>query len=486
MGRENFERIRAPEKFIKRANIEKFSVFPYRTEFDRDRDRILYSKAFRRLKGKTQVFFSAGDDHLRTRLTHTLEVSQIARTISSNLKLDNVLTEAIALGHDIGHTPFGHVGERSLNHIMNNCDTLGNFQNEMKDCDKGFKHNLQSLRVLCDLEKIYGQRGLNLTNFTLWGIKNHTSSIYKRKCESFIQKNIGSEDPACYLRRNPLPCKQLGQLIVEFYSQYDNVFCIENNKCAWSFEGFIVRWADEIAQRHHDFEDALKMGVIDRQEIIQIFEKNLSPFLKRNTKNDQINYSILLLLKNAKNDAEFLPYLSKFIINLYTNSLIESSINNINSFLIDKNIKSRRSFISCYSKLHESDVDNIISFSPDFERRDKEIQDFLRNRILNSYKVQQMDGRGSFIIRKLFKAYITNPRQLHDLTIFSVFRNYDHSFWDKDENNMQLIGELRNDINSAKYKSDPKFQISLLRVICDYISGMTDDFAIIQYKHLYG
>ncbi len=127
-----------------------------RTEFQRDRDRIIYSKAFRRLKHKTQVFISPEGDHYRTRLTHTLEVSQIARTIARSLRLNEDLTEAIALGHDLGHTPFGHAGERVLNEI----------------CSKGFKHNEQSVRVVEILEK--SRKGLNLTYEVRDGIRCHT------------------------------------------------------------------------------------------------------------------------------------------------------------------------------------------------------------------------------------------------------------------------------------------------------------------------
>ncbi|HBN84995.1 MAG TPA: deoxyguanosinetriphosphate triphosphohydrolase [Clostridiales bacterium] len=126
-----------------------------RTDFQRDRDRILYSKAFRRLKHKTQVFISPEGDHYRTRLTHTLEVSQIARTIARSLKLNEDLTEAISHGHDIGHTPFGHAGERVLNRV----------------CPLGFKHNQQSLRVVDVLES---GKGLNLTMEVRDGILNHT------------------------------------------------------------------------------------------------------------------------------------------------------------------------------------------------------------------------------------------------------------------------------------------------------------------------
>ncbi|MGI6722248.1 MAG: deoxyguanosinetriphosphate triphosphohydrolase [Anaerovoracaceae bacterium] len=129
-----------------------------RTDFQRDRDRIIHSKAFRRLMHKTQVFLAPEGDHFRTRLTHTLEVSQIARTISRSLMLNEDLTEAISLGHDLGHTPFGHNGEAVLNEIY----------------PHGFSHNEQSLRVVDVLEKSQGRRGMNLTAEVRDGILHHT------------------------------------------------------------------------------------------------------------------------------------------------------------------------------------------------------------------------------------------------------------------------------------------------------------------------
>ncbi len=137
---------------------------PLRTEYQRDRDRILHSKAFRRLKHKTQVFFSPYDDHFRTRMTHTLEVSQIARTISRALELNEDLTEAIALGHDLGHTPFGHSGERVLNELM----------------PDGYRHNEQSVRVVEFIED------LNLTQETLDGILNHSYHMMPNTLEGQV------------------------------------------------------------------------------------------------------------------------------------------------------------------------------------------------------------------------------------------------------------------------------------------------------------
>lgn len=138
-----------------------------RTDFQRDRDRIIHSKAFRRLKHKTQVFLSPAGDHYRTRLTHTLDVAQIARTISRALDLNEDLTEAIALGHDLGHTPFGHAGERTLDHL----------------CPEGFRHNEQSLRVVNVLER---KGGLNLTQEVRDGILCHTGDKMPQTLEGKV------------------------------------------------------------------------------------------------------------------------------------------------------------------------------------------------------------------------------------------------------------------------------------------------------------
>ncbi|HHW43658.1 MAG TPA: deoxyguanosinetriphosphate triphosphohydrolase [Desulfotomaculum sp.] len=140
-----------------------------RTAFQRDRDRIIHSKSFRRLKGKTQVFIIPEGDHYRTRLTHTLEVAQISRTVAKALLLNEDLTEAIALGHDLGHTPFGHIGEEALNEVF----------------VPGFRHNEQSLRVVDELE---GGKGLNLTREVRDGILNHTGPVQPQTLEGQVVK----------------------------------------------------------------------------------------------------------------------------------------------------------------------------------------------------------------------------------------------------------------------------------------------------------
>lgn len=155
----------------------------YRTDFQRDRDRIIHSKAFRRLMHKTQVFLSPEGDHYRTRLTHTLEVAQIARTISRILELNEDLTEAIAMGHDLGHTPFGHSGEKILNQIH----------------PGGFRHNIQSLRVVERIEGTSSTRGLNLTWEVRDGIVNHTGSLKAATLEGQV---VNLSDRIAYINHD--------------------------------------------------------------------------------------------------------------------------------------------------------------------------------------------------------------------------------------------------------------------------------------------
>ncbi|MFC2168084.1 deoxyguanosinetriphosphate triphosphohydrolase [Acidobacteriota bacterium] len=187
---------------------------PLRTAFQRDRDRIIHSKSFRRLKHKTQVFLTPYGDHYRTRLTHTLEVSQIARTIAKAVRLNEDLTEAIALGHDLGHTPFGHAGEETLAKLL----------------PHGFSHSAQSLRVVEKLE--YEGKGLNLTLEVKDGISKHS--------------------------------KGRGDIISK-----------KKQKMPSTLEGQIVRVSDVIAYVNHDIDDAVRAGVIKDKDIPQNLTKVL-------------------------------------------------------------------------------------------------------------------------------------------------------------------------------------------------------------------
>lgn len=177
--------IRDLSPFAAKSSQSKGRNFPIsacemRTEFQRDRDRITHSKSFRRLQFKTQVFVSPEGDHYRTRLTHTLEVSQVARSLARALKLNEDLTETIALGHDLGHTPFGHIGERTINRLNGS----------------GFRHNEQSLRMV---EVIEGDNGLNLTWEVRDGILNHSGSL---KAETLEGRIVGKADRIAYINHD--------------------------------------------------------------------------------------------------------------------------------------------------------------------------------------------------------------------------------------------------------------------------------------------
>lgn len=201
----NLSKYASKSKYTKGRTIEEAKC-EIRTDYQRDRDRILHSKAFRRLKHKTQVFLSPEGDHYRTRLTHTLEVSQIARTIARGLKLNEDLTEAIALGHDLGHTPFGHTGERILNDLV----------------PTGFKHNEQSLRVIDFLEIRNGKHGLNLTFEVRDGILNHPGSYKASTLEgqivsfsdriAYINHDIDDALRANIIKRDEIPTDYLNVL----------------------------------------------------------------------------------------------------------------------------------------------------------------------------------------------------------------------------------------------------------------------------------
>lgn len=180
---------------------------PVRTCFMRDRDRIIHSKAFRRLKHKTQVYISPSNDHYRTRLTHTLEVAQIAQTVGRALQLNEDLIEAIALAHDVGHTPFAHTGEDVLNQLVS----------------KGFKHNENSVRVLTTIEQRHGERGLNLCAEVLNGV--------------FFHSGYGGKDP----------------------------------RCAATLEGQLIRLSDKIAYVQHDIDDSVRAGIITNKDLPEAY-----------------------------------------------------------------------------------------------------------------------------------------------------------------------------------------------------------------------
>lgn len=474
----------APAKYVRRKRNE--PLHRYRREFGRDRDRVLYSKAFRRLSGKTQIFLSLSHDHVRNRLTHTLEVAQIAKVAARNLSLDVDLTEAIALAHDLGHTPFGHVGERTLNLVMNNCDQLHPFLDGMRDDKKGFKHNLHGLRVTCHLEKTYRNHvGMNLTNFTLWGIKHHSKVSWVKRDPA-----TGKELPCqyknngqCYFHLEPKECVNQN-LSLGFYDQYDAYTKIKQGDSeSWSFEAFLVAMADEIAQRHHDVEDAIFMNIVSTDELTQKVDALFKHYFDDE---DKRNFS---KLRREKNRGYFLPLISKFLVNMLNKALIINSIERIKGLLKNYDIGSDTDYENIYPEIKLEDAKACITFHPEFVVAHDDFQDFLKNRVLNSFEVQRMDGKGTYIIRKLFKAYLTNPKQLSDATL--VYIDNIHKGRTTGRKTIvdltpSEIGKLRNQVDALSKRSNPGFQINLLRGICDHIAGMTDNFAISEFKRLYG
>lgn len=405
----------------------------YRGAFAKDRDRILYSKGFLRLRDKTQVFMMDDLDYIRTRLTHTLEVSQIARSIATGLGLNLDLTEAIALGHDVGHTPFGHVGERTLDEFTKGKIKLLDSHNnpvEIPEPEQGFKHNLQSARVLCCLEPGTEGTGLNLTKYTLWGIIHH-SSIRKEK----------------------------NGVIIEYPFYADLVAALDEY---WSFEGYVVALADEIAQRHHDIEDSLRYDLISREDLIESFE-NLT--LKGENKH---NYE---KLKNAigSSQSQFIALFSRFLVNMYVVDAINQIKINLKQLAEDFDIKNQTDFVNKRGEINSDRHSMVISQSHDMKTFDEAFERLLKDNVINSYSAQTLDGKGAYIIRKLFKAYYNNPCQMHDSAVRNLFRQVGENY-DRSRILDIVVG------NEQK----------LIRVIADYIAGMTDNYAYDQFDLLYG
>lgn len=450
----------------------------YRTVFMSDRDRILYCKAFRRLAGKTQVYTPSQGDDKRTRLTHTLEVSQIARTISLALDLNCDLTEAIALGHDIGHTPFGHAGERMLHEIMsppNSSKTqspkstviyeLTEYVEQHKYIELyGFKHNLQSVRAIVeDLDAKNSHFGLDVTNYTLWGIMHHSSCAFK---EGRVQTEFTTP---------------------KFFDRYMKYCQTIEGVDAWSFEGFVVAEADEIAQMHHDLEDAIRGNALPQHRVIELL-KMLFEIMPEDDK-------VLLadLEKNPANRELLVNRISKIIVDTLVSNLVKSSSHNLLRLLDEYgetevfSLGSTHTLISnaiSYDELGNSEVSNIVSA---FKRKMSDIA-------LNTYDVQRSDSKGMYIIKNLFEAYNTNPQQLPNYAIRNLYRELKKQGYHFD-NDISLfsdddISELRLEVVKAtkliKSENNIAFSICVMRSICDHIASMTDNFAIREYEKLYG
>lgn len=344
-----------------------------RPHFERDRDRVIHCTAFRRLEYKTQVFVNHEGDYYRTRLTHTLEVAQIAKGIARRLGLNEDLAESIALAHDLGHTPFGHTGEETL-------DTL------MADSG-GFEHNLQSLRIVEELEERYPLfPGLNLT----WETR-----------EGLVKR---SADTGACPREIP----------EEF--QPDQ---------APTLEAQIIELADEIAYNNHDIDDGLEAGYLEEEELLQ--EVDLWEELAGKVRSKYPGIS-----------GRRLKY---------------QTISHLIGYLIEDLVESTRLRLQEHHIESLQDVRmagrNLIGFSPPIQARNNALKLFLQEKLYKHYKMERMRLKAKRVIQGLFDAYLGHP------TLLPIRQQ-------------------------KKADSEP-----LERVICDYIAGMTDRFAIEEYRRLF-
>jgi len=308
----------------------------YRNEFQRDRDRIIHSTGFRRLEYKTQVFVNHEGDLYRTRLTHSLEVAQIARSVARTLGLDEDLTEAIALAHDIGHTPFGHAGQDALNACMKNYD--------------GFEHNLQSLRIVDQLEKNYADfSGLNLCFETREGVLKH-----------------------CSLKN----AKILGDVGERFIKKQQS-----------SLEAQLTNIADQIAYNNHDIDDGLRSGLITIEQMrkVDLFSAQY----------DKVMWKYPELTGNRCVHETIRRMIGEQVIDL-----VETSRANLK----EANPES----IDAVRQHHEP----LISFSDEMRSRNQELKKFLRENLYFHHKVYRMTRKAHQVIEALFSAFMEDIRLL--------------------------------------------------------------------------
>lgn len=379
-------------------------------EFSEDIEKIIFCKSFRRLEHKAQIYSHEKGDHFRTRLTHTLEVSQIARTLAKSLNLNTDLAEAIALGHDVGHTPFGHQGERTIDDIMSGKDSLDQvinrqiqFKNDVEgnlSYEKsshlnygGFKHNYNSLRTLDCLEiNSQNNKGLNLTWQVIEGILKHTKiTIVDDNKEYDAIKNLTS--------------KISNFDIYRFLSKENYSFYIDKVRLDIPFsvtlEGQVACIADEIAQLQHDLDDGfrdkeLQLNITEIADKIAETLKTLC--IKFSTMQGNVYENLIKYSKKIDLRREYdVNYLIENIRHFFLNDVIE------NSKLLIEDIN--------YAKFGISrQVDTkVVDFSPIGKEMCERIKSIIGYSILNSYNVTRFDLKAKRIVRELFKAYYDNP-----------------------------------------------------------------------------
>jgi dGTPase len=360
----------AQKSKLSKGRRRKESEHSYRSCYQRDRDRIIYSTAFRKLEYKTQVFVNHEGDYYRTRLTHTLEVAQIARSIARALRLNEDLVEAIALAHDLGHTPFGHSGEDALNEVMKGRG--------------GFDHNVQGLRVVDYLEERYPEfPGLNLTYEVREGIIKHSTAYDVPR-------------PAMSFESTASPLLEIQ----------------------------VVDAADEIAYDNHDLDDGIMSKLISEEDL-----KSLPIWAK---KDKQIRKAY----PRIKDEVRRYQIIRSIINDQVTDVITQTEIN-------IKRRKIRKTLDVLKLPMR------IASFSKEVEASRKPMREFLQKNLYHHYRVVRMSNKAYRFITALFDNYLDKPEQLPPTTL-------------------------------ARLKKEEKHQ-----VICDYIAGMTDRYALDEYKKFF-
>ncbi len=359
-----------------------------RTPFERDRDRIVHASAFRRLRGKTQVFVAHEGDHYRTRLTHSLEVAQIARAVARQMGLDDDLAECLGIAHDLGHPPFGHTGEDVLDACMENY--------------QGFDHNAQTLRVLTKLERKYPNfDGLNLTWETLEGVVKHNGPLI----------------------RYGVTLKDLPIAIQEYVATHD----LELD--SWpSLEAQVAAHADDIAYNNHDIDDGLHAGLFTLEELrreVPMFERVLVTVERDHPG-----------LDDDRLGAETI----RRLIGVWIDDLVWESGNRIAA----ANPQSVEEVRAAGKPL--------VGFSDEMNENQAVLRRFLMARMYRHWKVNRSRSHAKRILKELFDLFIAEPELLPP--------------------DWQQGGDGANGPRTA-------------RRVCDYIAGMTDDFAIDEHKRLF-
>ena len=363
--------------FVSKGRFFREKKTDLRNDFQRDRDRIIHSTAFRRLKHKTQVFVNTSGDHFRTRITHSLEVSQIARTLSKYFNLNEDLSETLSLAHDLGHTPFGHAGEEALNECMKKYG--------------GFDHNIQTLRIITILEnRYYDFKGLNLSIETLDGLIKHNGPI---KDLTKLNKILGNN----------------------FFKKKIN---FNSNS---SLEAQIASISDDIAYNSHDLEDGLKSNLFNLSYLknIPVLNKIISKHIKK---------------------------LKRYSIDLVIRQIIREMINEMVSDVIRTTKRNLRLYkIKNLNDIYQA-KNPIVTFSRNMQKFDKKIKSFLKKKMYFHKNVNSKTNYGRKVITRLFLQIKKNPKKY---------------------------------INIKKYDNS-----NTERVICDYIAGMTDRYAINLYNQI--